>query len=227
MPFSKTALLTLLIAAARAQSGHWEGAVQTPQGELNIIVDLTRNAGAWVGTIAVPARNIKSLALTEIAVQDSKVSFTVKGAPGHQTFQGAATAQTLSGTFTAGGQSLDCKLTRTGDARYEAPPRSTAIGKEVEGDWEGALDANGNTYRLKLHLANDADGAAGYVISVDQGGGQIPISTITQKEAILTLDLPVIGGTYVGTIAAGAREISGNWTQGPGTFPLSFRRPAK
>ena len=53
----------------------------------------------------------------------------------------------------------------------------------------------------------------------------IPITTITQKGSSLKLELKPIGGAYTGELREGA--LAGQWTQGPGTFPLVFKRPAK
>jgi hypothetical protein len=94
----------------------------------------------------------------------------------------------------------------------------------VEGRWEGALDVNGNTLRLKLNLSNQADGtASGTLISVDQGGAEIPITTITQKGSNLKFEAKTIQGSYDGDLTNGA--LIGHWTQGPGTLPLTFKRP--
>jgi len=39
------------------------------------------------------------------------------------------------------------------------------------------------------------------------------------------LELKRIGGAFTGELKEGM--LAGEWTQGPGTFPLVFKRPAK
>jgi hypothetical protein len=94
----------------------------------------------------------------------------------------------------------------------------------MEGPWEGALDVNGNTLRLKLTLSNQPDGTAtGIMISVDQGGGEIPVTTITQKGSNLKLEVKTIQGAYDGDLTNGA--LVGHWMQRGATFPLTLKRP--
>jgi hypothetical protein len=95
--------------------GHWEGAILVPGGELGIDVDLTVEDGAWSGDISIPVQATQDFVLSEVAVEGSQVSFLMAGVPGDPTFKGILSedGQTISGTFTQGGQSLDFRLTRS------------------------------------------------------------------------------------------------------------------
>ena len=229
------AVLTLILSAqvaladSTAASGHWDGAIQVPDNALGIQVDLVKNAkGEWMGTIDIPAQHLKGFPLSSVAVKGNAVSFLLKGPPGDPKFDGTVSAdgKSLSGNFTQGGAALTFGLKRMGNARIETPAKSTAITKDLEGAWEGTLDTGGQQLRLTLKMSNQADGtAAGTMISVDQGGVEIPITTITQKGSSLKVELKSINGAYAGEVKDGT--LAGQWTQGPGTFPLVFRRPAK
>jgi len=229
----KFSLFTLVAAClsyqlpAKAQSGHWEGAIQSPQQEIAIHIDLAQNPkGEWTGSIDIPPQHLKGFPLSGIAVKGNSVMFAMNGVPGDPKFDGKVSGdgKTMSGAFTQGGADLTVSLKRTGEAVIETPAKSTAVSKELEGAWEGALDVNGNQLRLKLKMANQADGtASGSIVSVDQGGGEIPITTITQKGSNLKLELKTIGGAYDGDLRAGT--LVGHWTQGGGTLPLTFKRP--
>ena len=110
-----------------------------------------------------------------------------------------------------------------GDTKIEPPPKSTPITKELEGSWEGALDVNGTTLRLVLKLASQADGlATGTLVSVDQGGAEVPIAAVVQNGAHLTLVVPAVAGKYDGDLSEG--QLTGTWTQGPRTWPLVLKR---
>jgi hypothetical protein len=206
-------------------SGHWTGVLDTPNQALDVEVDLKPGTPpAWVGTISIPAQNLKAFPLSQIEVQGTSVSFVIANAPGTPTFKGtlAADGATLSGDFTQGGGSIPFKMTRKGDAVFTAPAKSTVITKELEGTWNGSLAAGGQTLRLTLKLASGPDAATGSMVSVDQGGAEIPITTIVQAGSHLTLELPSIAGSYAGDLKDG--KLVGTWTQGPGSLPLEFTR---
>jgi hypothetical protein len=211
-------------AQAPTASGHWTGVLETPAQPLDVEVDLKPGTPpAWVGTISIPAQNLKGFPIS-VDVQGTSVSFVMEKVPGTPTFKGtlAADGATISGDFSQGPGTLPLKLTRKGDAVFTAPAKSTAVAKELEGTWSGALAVGGQTLRLTLKLANGADAATGTIISVDQGGAEIPITTITQDGAHLTLELPAIAGKYTGDLTDG--KLVGTWSQGPGSAPLEFTR---
>ncbi len=210
-----------------AQAGHWEGAIQTPEGELAIVVDLVQGEqGAWTGTISIPAQNLKGFELSDIAVSGKSVKFAMKGVPGDPAFDGklGEDGKTISGPFTQGGQEITFKLTRTGDASIS---KSTPITKELEGNWEGTLDAEGTKLRLIVKLANKDGVGTGTMISVDQGAAEIPIARVIQKGAGVSLEVPAVAGNYTGELSKDGAQISGEWAQGMGKLPLVLKRAAK
>ena len=211
--------------AAAGPSGHWEGAIQIPGQELKVEVDLANAGDTWDGRITIPAQKLKAFPLSSIAVQGGTVTFAMKGIPGDPRFKGTLSndSKTLSGDFTQGGGVIPFALTRTGEARIDPLPKSTPISKELEGSWEGALEVGGKTLRLVLKLSNQPDGAAaGTLVSLDQGGVEIPVSAVIQSGAQLRVLLPVIAGQYEGEFKDG--QLRGTWTQGPNTRPLVFTR---
>jgi hypothetical protein len=225
-------ILTLCLATVGAAqstpgAGHWEGSIQVPGQELKIEVDLLAAAdGKWTGTISIPAQNVTALPLSDVTVETSAISFAMKG-PGEPRFKGtiSADAQSIAGDFTQGGGTLPFTLARKGEAHVEAPVKNAEIGQEFEGTWEGALDVNGTTLRLTLKLSNVEHSATGTLVSVDQGGVEIPIGSIVQTGTHVKLRVPTIAATYEGDLKDA--QMAGTWTQGPASFPLTFKRPAK
>jgi hypothetical protein len=219
------ALILFLAQPAAGPSGHWEGAIQVPGPELKIQIDLAQRGEKWEGTIAIPAQGLKGFPLSAITVQGDSVSFEMHGVPGDPHFNGTLSkdAKSLSGQFSQGGGTIPFAITRTGEAKFEPLPKSTPITKDLEGSWEGSLDANGNILRLVVKLSNGPDGAAtGTMISLDQGGAEMPIAAVVQTGSHLKLVVQVVAGTYEGDFKDG--QLIGNWTQGPGTLPLVFKR---
>jgi hypothetical protein len=221
--------MLLLTPFAFAQSGHWEGAILVPEHDVGIQVDIApAGKDAWKGTLAIPEQNVKMLPLSSIGNANGIVKFAVQGPPSAPAFEGklAADGQSISGNVTQGSAVMPFKLKRTGDAKFVELPKSTPVDKAIEGNWEGALDVNGQTLHLLLKLANENGAATGTATSVDQGGAVIPIGVITQTGSTLKLEVPGVGGSYTGEVAKDGSAISGTWTQGQGALPLVFHRPA-
>jgi hypothetical protein len=234
LPLAAAVLCAAALAAAPAAAqgqpsgpaGHWVGTLQTPGQPLDVEVDLKPGAPpAWIGTISIAAQNLKAFPLSSITVKDKAVSFAMANVPGTPTFTGTLSddGATLSGDFVQGGGSIPFTMTRKGDAVFAPPVKSTAIGKELEGTWNGALSAGGRLLRLTLKLASGPDGATGSIVSVDQDNTEIAITTIVQEGSHLTLELPSIAGTFAGDLKDG--KLVGTWAQGPGKVPLEFSRP--
>jgi hypothetical protein len=216
-----------LSAQTPGVAGHWVGAIETPNQPLAVEIDLKPDTPpAWIATISIAAQNLKAFPLGSVDVQGKSVSFEIPKVPGTPTFKGTLSddGATISGDFSQGGNTLPFKLTRQGDAVIAPPAKSTAITKELEGTWNGALQVPDRSLRLTLKLASGPDGATGSILSVDQGGTEIPIATITQTGAHLELQVPTVAGSYVGDLKDG--RLVGTWTQGPGSLPLEFTRAA-
>jgi hypothetical protein len=206
-------------------SGHWEGAIQVPGQELKIEVDLAPAGDQWEGTISIPAQTLTGFPLSSISVQADTVTFLMRNVPGEPTFKGTVSkdGKQLSGDFSQGGGTVPFSLTRTGDAKIERPAKSTPVSSELEGSWQGTLDAGGTMLRLVLRLANKPGGpAAGTLVSVDQGGVEVPVASIVQSGSRLVLVLPTIAGSYDGELKDGV--LTGKWTQGANTWPLVFKK---
>ena len=221
---------SLLAQAPVDPSGHWEGAVLAPTMEVAIEVDLTKEGDELSGTFANPDQNLRGLPLGNFAIEGTEVSFQVRGsAPGDRRFKGTLSSdgQSLSGHYSQGGYTMPFVMTRKGDPKLEAPARSAAVGKELEGTWNGAVEAGGLQRRLVLTLANGPDGTStGRFLNVDEGL-EIPISAITQEGSSVVLEVRALGGTYTGALNPAGTELVGTWTQGSAALALTLRRAAK
>jgi hypothetical protein len=228
-----TALLTMLsVSAGASQSapgaqGHWEGTIDVPNQPIAISVDLVKTVAAWSGTISVPSQHITALPLSDVVVKDDAVSFAMKGLPGDPQFKGKVSGEprTLTGQFAQSGMEMPFTLAWKGEPKIEAPPKSTKVAPEFEGSWEGTLTVGANQLRLVVKLANDGDAARGTMVSLDQGGAEIPITQIIQSGSALTFVVATVGGRYEGTLKD--RQIDGTWSQGPQSLPFTLKRQAK
>jgi hypothetical protein len=223
----RTILAALWMAGALfAQAGHWEGVIQTPDGDLNFEIDLAQDPSAgWMGTLAIPAQRTKGLALIDVSVKDNAVSFGIK-APGDPRFKGTLAKEggKMSGEMTQGGATMTFRLARTGEAKFEKAVRNPPLSKELEGVWEGTLDAGGQQLRLRFVLSNQAGAGTGTLFSLDQGA-EIPIAGISQEESRVKLEIPVIDGRFEGDLKGA--QLAGKWSQAGRSFPLTLTKAAK
>jgi hypothetical protein len=114
----------MLCHAAETGVGRWEGAVQIPVIELKIVIDLARDGDWWIGSAVVPELNIKGAPLTDIAVMDGDVAFTIKGTLGESKFKRTLERQHAGGRLHASGKySLVC-----------TPQRGRATGGSAEAE---------------------------------------------------------------------------------------------
>ena len=215
---------TLQAQAPVDLSGHWEGAVQSSGMDLLFQIDLAKNAaGELTGTISVPSENLRGLPLQTVSIKDKVVSFYARR---DQPLAGyiADDGKSISGDYSVEGFMLPFTLTRKGDARIDPPVTSAAVSKELEGTWNGSLQANGGALRLSLTVQNQADGSAlGRLVVIDQGGLQIPLA-IAQQAATVTLDAKAVPARFSGALNREGTELKGTWTQGAIEAPLTFQR---
>jgi hypothetical protein len=218
----------LIAYADEAATGRWEGSVQIPGRELKLIVDLSKNSdGGWIGSIIVPGLAIKGVALTDIAVKNSETSFVMKsgGAQGLEaSFKARLNADgTLAGDFVQAGNRAPLRLTKIGPPQVEVPPKSTAVAKELEGEWKGEYELLGYPRKVTVKLKNrGADGATAEFVVVGRKTNNLPINLITQEGEMLTIDSHETGISYEGHFLKG--EIDGTLLQGPLEIPLVLRR---
>src|SRR5262249_25433995 len=171
---------------------------------------LDKGPKGWIGSISIPAQNASGIPLDAIAFTNGKCTFRVKGAPGDPTFTGTLSAdgKTMSGDFTQGPGTFPFRFSRTGDPKVDEVKSSPPVAKEFLGTWEGTLETPG--LRLVLKMSNDANGAKAILISLDQGGTEIPVSAIDQKDSKLTLVVKMVGGKYEAEISKEGSELNGH-----------------
>ena len=207
--------------------GHWTGSIQLPNNTtLGVVVDLDKTAQGWIGSMSIPEQKASGVTLTSIGSAEAGTwGFKIQGPAGDPAFVGklAADGKSLNGQLTQGGQVMPMKLTHAGEPKVELPKLSPPLAKEFLGEWEGALEGPG--LRLRLKLSNvEGSGAKGLLVSLDQGGAEIPASSIGQKGRQLSIEIKVVGGLYRGELNEEGTELKGDWSQGGNTLPLLFKK---
>jgi hypothetical protein len=218
--------------AAESAAGRWEGSAQIPGGALQLIVDLSEESGqGWIGSIIIPSLGVKGAPLVDLHLRSSDLAFAIKGALGSERAGQAeirahlAVDGHLSGDFRQGGNTAPFVLEKTGPPQVELPPRSTAVSKELEGEWKGEYELNGYPRHVTMKFANrGADGAGVEFVIVGKKTNNVPVSLMTQEGDFLSIKSDELGITYEGRFRKEAGEIKGTFTQGPFELPLVMRR---
>ena len=222
-------LMMILIAAAalpcRAEdvvSGRWEGTAQIPDNELTVVVDLTQENGAWIGSIIIPGLGLKGVPLTDIKVQPPDVNFAVKGALGIQLKLRLDANNKMAGNFEQGGNRAPASLQKTGPPQVEYPPRNTAVTKELEGEWKGDYEMLGYTRHVSIKFANHPDGATAGFVVVGRKHNVLPVDLVTQEGDLVAVDSHEMGFSFEGRLKNG--KLTGAVRQGAIETPLVLVR---
>jgi hypothetical protein len=105
---------------------------------------------------------------------------------------------------------------------------AAASAGSVAGDWQGTIDTGAGTLRAVIHISQDKDGKlSGTFYSPDQDASGLAISNVTYKEPDFHFDLEMAQASYDGKLNKDSSEIVGNFKQGGGSAPLTFKRIAK
>jgi hypothetical protein len=224
------AALLLSSPLARAQSpidpsGHWDGSLQLPAMDVGFQIDFAKNAnGELAGTISIPTQHLNGLPLTKIAVDGSTITF---GARSDQLMEGTISSdgKSIAGDFSMNGMNgmrAPFTLTRTGDAKVPPLPRGASLRKEFEGRWQGTLDVDGGLH-LVLTLANEGGASVATIVNIDEGGLTIPL-LVAMDGSTIRLTSTATEGVFAATLNKDATELTGTYTQGAVTLPLTFTR---
>ena len=211
-----------LAADQQAAAGHWEGSFSGPNGQVAVQVDLSANAqGMLVGMLATG--DVQGVPLSQVAVEGRVVRFEIPSASARFSGTLADDHKSIAGEFVNPAGAAPTVLTRTGDARVAAPIKSAAVGRELEGSWNGILEVEGRKKRLVLNMINQPDGTSvGTIVSVDDGSIELPV-TVAQNGRNLRIEVKLNGGVYVSTLTD-ANQLAGTYTESGIEFPLTFHR---
>ena len=221
----------LLCDAGEIAAGRWEGSIQTPGRELKVVVDLAQDkAGTWIGSVILPGTGCQRCG-ADIVVKDSEAAFAIKNALsgpqiGQAKFQARLNAKgALAGDFLQAGNTAPFVLEKTGPPQVELPPQSTAVAKELEGEWIGEYELLGYPRHVTIRLTNHGGGPATVeFVVVGKKTNNLPVDLVTQQDDFLRIESLDTGINYEGRFRKDAGEITGTFEQGPLEIPLVLHR---
>jgi len=98
-------------------------------------------------------------------------------------------------------------------------------GPDIVGDWYGDLSYAGLKLRIVFRIKQDETGALHAVMdSPDQGAKGIAVAGVSFDGDSLFIEVPSVGGRYVGAAVPDSAMIDGEWRQSGMALPLSLQR---
>ena len=221
----------LAASTAAAQSpadptGHWEGTITAPMGQLDFEIDVVREpSGALAATYGQKATGVRGLPLTQVTLDGRTFTFVLfSGGQGGGSFKGDVLpdGKTISGEVNATMGSAPFMLYRTGAAVMLPKVTNAAVSKSLEGRWTGSLDAGGNRIGLILTITNRPDGTASVLIAQEIRPDTRVDVALKENGTAISFEVPATSATWTGTLDAGT--LKGTWTQPGGSLPLTLTR---
>ncbi len=225
-PRTLFALAALLIAPALpAQTnlaGHWDGKF-TPEGrEITVTLDLAQNdKGVWIASMGFPAANATGLVVKDIAVNGKSLKFMAVELQMSIVDVTLGENGKLTGTISSQRGSLPIEFTRTGEAKVELMAPSPAVSKELEGDWEGALQTPNGEMKLTVHFKNLPDKTVSATIDVPAtNASNMPLNDVKQTGDKVSFGIKIAHANFQGTMNKEATEIAGQFGHDEQSMPL-------
>ena len=224
------AFLVLPVHAAPAQSaadptGHWEGTITAPMGQIEFEVDVVREAGTLVASYAQKAQGLRGLPLTQVALEGRTFTFVLfNGGAGGGVFKGEllSDGKTISGEVKATMGSAPFMLYRTGEATMLTRVKNATVSRALEGTWSGSLDVGGTQIGLILTIANRPDGTASVLIAQAIRPEVQVDAALKENGKAVSFDVPATSASWSGRIDGDS--MAGTWTQSGGSLPLTFTK---
>ena len=209
-------------AHSQAIVGDWQGTLDTGQAQLHLALHITQDGSdGYKATLDSIDQGANGIPVSSISLKGSKLNLTVDAVNG--TYEGDVNAASteITGTWSQG-RSLPLKFTRAA-APAKAEPKP-AKPSDIDGTWQGAVEAGGTKLRLVFHITNTEEGLIATMDSPDQGANGIPVTAVSRNGQSLTMELKGIGGKFEGKIADNLQSIDGTWSQGGASVPLVLKR---
>jgi uncharacterized protein (TIGR03435 family) len=134
----------------------------------------------------------------------------------------------VAGSMAVAGPVLIVAQTPAPPAIAAAPANEVHARGDMAGNWQGTAEL-GKSVRTVLQIAKTDKGWSGKIfIFGDDGARPFDVASISLDGSTFKFQVPVIGGSYQGTLSADGNSIVGNLTGGgPNPAPLTLIRATK
>jgi uncharacterized protein len=185
--------------------GPWHGTVQTPVGQMTLIITIARGEnGALRGEIESPDQGGRKGALTTVTATGGRLAFTSAANQISYEGQWLEAEQHWSGVYRQGG------TTPLMLRRGLPPPRPSIVG--LDGVWQGVVTRNGVDLRLVLRVATGDRGTGATFDSPDLGVAGLPVAGLSRSGQTVGFAVPASGARFAGTLSEDGTRVTGTWS---------------
>jgi pimeloyl-ACP methyl ester carboxylesterase len=217
------AALVLLAGGGQAAAqddakGDWLATLTVaPTAVLHLAFHLKAADGGFTGTMDSLDQGVNDLPLAHVDVSSGHLAFDVPQIGGRYSGAWTPAADGYVGDWSQAGKSWPLNLVH---GKVMATP---SLAQGLDGAWDGAIDV-GPTGKLRLifTLSTTTGGTAGNLQSIDQGPGMIALSAIRRDGQKVKFEIKSIAALFDGDLATDGKTLSGQWTQGGRSLPLSL-----
>ena len=193
-------------------TGAWEGAAQTPNGEVALRSDFKVVDGKLTGKIESAMGPIP---VTAAALTGDRLVLTIDFQGGSGTLACTLKGGRIDGVWELGGNNGTFWLARPGAAG------GAQAGDPISGTWAGEVDIAGQIMPFSMDLRLSGETVSGEMISA---AGKVPLTSGTWKDGALQLGFPYTAGEpvsmgakiqegkLVGAVDYNKGEATGTWT---------------
>jgi hypothetical protein len=215
-----------VVGAQTSPAGHWDGTFKANDREIGLGLDLARNAKSeWIASMSVPAQNVRGLVVMDVVVNGNSVKFVAVELMMAKFDLELGRDGRMKGTFSNRQTTVPIEFKRSGEAKVELIPASPAVSKELEGDWEGSLEAPGRAFRMVFHFKNQMDKTVKATIDTpDSGGVGLPLNNVRQTGQKVEVGIRIAHAAFEGVLNPEGTELTGLFTHGENRIQLTLRK---
>ena len=208
--------------------GVWKGTIKAGGVPLRVAFKIAAKAsGEFVGTMDSLDQGARDLPLNNIEFSAPTVRFDLASIGGHYEGTIKEDASEIDGNWQQAGRDFRLLLKRGDPADEAAAPGDNAYAyisdTELQGIWNGTLNAGGTKLRLLFKIARSTNGTYSATMhSLDQGAKDIPATTATFNNDDVELEWAAMRALFHGKLEKG--RLIGFWQQGASDFPLELDR---
>lgn len=202
--------------------GDWQGALQTPQGNLRLWITITQESdgtlkGVMESLDQAPGRKIQLGDVTADAYSFSfkvpRIGASYKASWDHDTGR-------WRGTFSQG---IDLTLDLE-----KGKPGAAPVVEGMDGTWNSSFERAGQSLRLVIKVRTNENGTAVSLDSPDQMAFGVPVQNFKRADNTVTFDVALAQVKFSGTLNDDNSSFSGSWVEASGeTLDLTFTKAAK
>jgi hypothetical protein len=215
-------------ARAPLLTGAWQGTIHLPQASLRCVLKIARSNGVYHATLDSIDQRLADISVSKIEYDYPTVTVELSSLGANYVAKLDATGKQMVGDWKQAKMTFPLTLERTANPDKISEPMAESDyqpGAGPQGAWQGALQINGVSLRLKFRFGTNSDGTwRGEMDSVDQGVKALVASSVEFDAPTVKVKFSQIGGAFEGDLDAPRNHLDGTWTQVGKEFPLKLAR---